>query len=62
MENIIENNVPEKKIRKRKQVLTTNAERLRKYKELHREKYLKDCIKQNTWKKYKTIYLNILLD
>ena len=62
MENIIENNVPEKKIRKRKQILTTNAERLRKYKELHREKYLKDCIKQNPWKKYKTIYLNILLD
>lgn len=65
MENINENvieNVPEKKVRKRKQILTTNAERIRKWKLLNREKYLQDCIKQNVWKKYKTIYLNILLD
>ena len=63
MENVIEN-VPviEKKVRKRKSILTTNAERLRKYKLLNREKYLQDCTKQNMWKKYKMIYLNILLD
>jgi hypothetical protein len=65
MENINENvieNVSEKKIRKKKAILTTNAERIRKWKLLNREKYLQDCIKQNVWKKYKTIYLNILLD
>jgi len=63
MENVIEN-VPviEKKVRKRKSILTANAERLRKYKLLNREKYLQDCMKQNMWKKYKMIYLNILLD
>jgi hypothetical protein len=63
IENVIENvQVIEKKERKRKQILTTNAERLRKYKILNREKYLQDCNKQNMWKKYKFIYLNILLD
>ena len=63
MENVIEN-VPviEKKVRKRKSILTTNAERLRTYKLRNREKYLQDCMKQNMWKKYKMIYLSILLD
>ena len=63
MENVIENvQVIEKKVRKRKSILTTNAERLRTYKLRNREKYLQDCTKQNMWKKYKMIYLNILLD
>jgi len=41
---------------------TTNAERVKKWKELHRDQYLKDKQKLNTWNKYKKIYLNILLE
>ena len=43
-------------------VKTTNYERVKKWKVNHREKYLKDKIKLNTWNKYKKIYLNILLE
>jgi len=41
---------------------TTNAERNKKWKALHRAKYLKDKEKYNTWVKYRKIYLNILLE
>ena len=41
---------------------TTNAERIKKWKLLHREKYLKDKKKLNEWNKYKKIYLQILLE
>ena len=41
---------------------TANAERIKKWKLLHREKYLYDKQKLNTWNKYKKIYLNILLE
>ena len=44
-----------------KKLKTTNAERIKKWKLLHREKYLYDKQKLNTWNKYKKIYLNILL-
>ena len=44
-----------------KKLKTTNAERIKKQKLLHREKYLYDKQKLNTWNKYKKIYLNILL-
>ena len=44
-----------------KKLKTTNAERIKKWKLLHREKYLHDKQKLNTWNKYKKIYLNILL-
>jgi hypothetical protein len=43
-------------------VNTTNAERVRKWKLNHREKYLYDKKKLNTWNKYKKVYLNILLE
>ena len=45
-----------------KKIKTTNAERIKKWKVLHREKYLKDKQRLNTWNKYKKIYMNILLD
>ena len=41
---------------------TTNAERIKKWKSLHRAKYLKDKEKYNTWVKYRKIYLNTLLE
>jgi len=41
---------------------TTNAERIKKWKSLHREKYLEDKQKYNTWVKYRKIYFNILLE
>ena len=43
-------------------VNSTNAERIKKWKLNHREKYLLDKKKLNTWYKYKKIYLNILLE
>ena len=43
-------------------VNSTNAERVKKWKLNHREKYLKDKAKLNTWNKYKKVYLNILLE
>ena len=54
MENITEIEI---KPIKRK---TTNAERIKKWKSLHRQ--LEDNTKYNLWRKYKKIYLNILLD
>ena len=57
MNNIIYEN--EKPITK---VKTTNAERVKKWKQLHREKYLEDKQKLNNWNKYKKIYMNILLE
>ena len=54
MENITEQIIVKK-------LKTTNAERVKKWKLLHREKYLHDKQKLNTWNKYKKIYLNILL-
>ena len=54
----MENNTEEIVVIKKK---TTNAERIKKWKLLHREKYLYDKQKLNTWNKYKKIYLNILL-
>ena len=57
MNNIIYEN--EKPIIK---VKTTNAERVKKWKQLHREKYLEDKQKLNNWNKYKKIYMNILLE
>ena len=57
MNNIIyENEKPIIKIK------TTNAERVKKWKQLHREKYLEDKQKLNNWNKYKKIYMNILLE
>ena len=44
-----------------KKLKTTNTERIKKWKLSHREKYLYDKQKLNTWNKYKKIYLNILL-
>ena len=43
-------------------VKTTNAERVKKWKQLHREKYLAEKQKLNNWNKYKKIYMNILLE
>jgi len=45
-----------------KKIKTTNAERIKKWKLLHREEYLKAKQKLNIWNKYKKIYMNILLD
>ena len=57
MNNIIyENEKPMIKVK------MTNAERVKKWKLLHREKYLEDKQKLNNWNKYKKIYLNILLE
>ena len=56
MENITEIEI--KPIRRK----TTNAERIKKWKSLHRKQYLDDNTKYNLWRKYKKIYLNILLD
>ena len=57
MNNIIyENEKPMIKVK------MTNAERVKKWKQLHREKYLEDKQKLNNWNKYKKIYLNILLE
>ena len=54
----MENNTEEIIVTKKK---NTNAERIKKWKLLHRKKYLYDKQKLNTWNKYKKIYLNILL-
>ena len=39
-------------------IKTTNAERVKKWKQLHREKYLAEKQKLNNWNKYKNIQIN----
>ena len=55
----MENNIEEIVVIKKK---TTNAKRIKKWKLLHREKYLEDKHKLYIWNKFKKIYMNILLE
>ena len=61
MENNIENNSMKTK-KWTRGVRKTNYEYKKKWNDLHREQYLKDKQRLNTWNKYKKIYLDILLD
>ena len=48
--------------KRKKNIKKTNAENTKKWKILHRKKYLIDKNKLNFWNKFKKIYFNILLE